>query len=176
MDIEARSITARYGDTAVLQAVDFTARAGEMVGLIGPNGSGKTTLLRILANLRTPEAGTIRYSGKTAAELGALASAALSSAGVAHQLQYAGNMFSIFFSDAESAGVPVTDYDGARRQDVYRFAAFFHAMLDAGVYLPPSPFESWFLSTAHDDDALGRVADALPAAARAAASATPAER
>jgi iron complex transport system ATP-binding protein len=71
MDIEARSITARYGDTPVLQAVDFTARAGEMVGLIGPNGSGKTTLLRILANLRAPEAGTVRYSGKTAAELGA---------------------------------------------------------------------------------------------------------
>ena len=54
----------------MLQGVDFTARAGEMVGLIGPNGSGKTTLLRILANLRTPEAGTVRYSGKTAAELG----------------------------------------------------------------------------------------------------------
>jgi iron complex transport system ATP-binding protein len=71
MDIEASGITARYGDTPVLQAVDFAARVGEMVGLIGPNGSGKTTLLRILANLRAPEAGAIRYSGKTAAELGA---------------------------------------------------------------------------------------------------------
>jgi iron complex transport system ATP-binding protein len=71
MDIEASNITARYGDTPVLRAVDFAARAGEMVGLIGPNGSGKTTLLRILANLRAPEAGTIRYSGKTAVELGA---------------------------------------------------------------------------------------------------------
>ena len=71
MDIEAKGITARYGGTAVLQAVDFTARAGEMVGLIGPNGSGKTTLLRILANLRRPEQGTVRYSARTAAELGA---------------------------------------------------------------------------------------------------------
>jgi iron complex transport system ATP-binding protein len=71
MDIEARHITARYGSTPVLRAVDFTARAGEMVGLIGPNGSGKTTLLRILANLRRPEDGIVRYSGTTAAELGA---------------------------------------------------------------------------------------------------------
>ena len=43
-------------------------------------------------------------------------------------------------------------------------------MLDAGVYLPPSSFEAWFVSTAHDDDALQRIADAVPAAARAAAS------
>ncbi len=82
-------------------------------------------------------------------------------------------MFSIFFSDEGSAGAAVTDYDGARRQDVFRFAAFFHAMLDRGVYLPPSAFESWFLSAAHDDEALGRVVDALPAAARAAAEARP---
>jgi glutamate-1-semialdehyde 2,1-aminomutase len=129
-----------------------------------------------LATLRLATADVYTHVDKTAAELGALASAALSSAGVAHQLQHAGNMFSVFFSDAESAGARVTDYDGARRQEVFRFAAFFHAMLDAGVYLPPSPYESWFLSAAHDDDALTRVADALPAAARAAASATPAER
>ena len=43
-------------------------------------------------------------------------------------------------------------------------------MLDAGVYLPPSAFEAWFVSAAHDDAALDRIAAALPAAARAAAS------
>ena len=43
-------------------------------------------------------------------------------------------------------------------------------MLDRGVYLPPSPFEAWFLSAAHDDAAVSRVADALPAAAAAAAA------
>ena len=46
-----------------------------------------------------------------------------------------------------------------------------HAMLAGGVYLPPSPYEAWFLSAAHDDEALGRIAAALPAAARAAAAA-----
>jgi glutamate-1-semialdehyde 2,1-aminomutase len=94
-------------------------------------------------------------------------SAALSAAGVPHVVQHAGSMFSVFFT-AEHA---VPDYDAARRQDVGAFAAFFHAMLAQGVYLPPSAFEAWFLSAAHDDAALGRVVDALPAAAAAAASA-----
>ena len=43
-------------------------------------------------------------------------------------------------------------------------------MLDQGVYLPPSAFEAWFLSAAHDDRALDRIVSALPAAARAAAA------
>jgi glutamate-1-semialdehyde 2,1-aminomutase len=51
-----------------------------------------------------------------------------------------------------------------------RFAAFFHAMLDAGVYLPPSAFEAWFVSAAIDDDALGELESALAPAARAAAA------
>jgi glutamate-1-semialdehyde 2,1-aminomutase len=92
---------------------------------------------------------------------------ALTEAGVAHRLQTAGNMFSVFFTDS-----PVTDYEGAKAQEAFRYTAFFHSMLAQGVYLPPSAFESWFVSTAHDDGALQRVADALPAAARAAAEAT----
>jgi glutamate-1-semialdehyde 2,1-aminomutase len=66
---------------------------------------------------------------------------------------------------------PVRDFDDARRQSGPAYAAFFHAMLAAGVYLPPSPFEAWFLSAAHDGDALAVIAAALPAAARAAAGA-----
>jgi glutamate-1-semialdehyde 2,1-aminomutase len=101
-----------------------------------------------------------------AGAIGALVSSALSEAGVAHRLQHAGSMFSVFFTDAQ-----VLDYDGAKRQESFRFNAFFHSMLSQGVYLPPSAFESWFVSAAHDDDAVSRVADALPAAARAAAAA-----
>ncbi|MFE5333681.1 glutamate-1-semialdehyde 2,1-aminomutase [Embleya sp. NPDC056575] len=93
-------------------------------------------------------------------------SAALAKEGVAHTVSTAGNMFSVFFTDA-----PVHDYDQARTQESFRFGPFFHAMLDAGVYLPPSAFEAWFLSAAHDDAAVNRILDALPAAARAAASA-----
>ena len=65
----------------------------------------------------------------------------------------------------------VRDFDGARRQSGAAYAAFFHAMLAGGVYLPPSPYEAWFVSAAHDDEAVGRIAAALPAAARAAAAA-----
>ncbi|OEV23562.1 hypothetical protein AN220_23845, partial [Streptomyces nanshensis] len=68
----------------------------------------------------------------------------------------------------------VTDYAAAKRQESFRFTAFFHSMLAQGVYLPPSGFEAWFLSAAHDERALERVADALPAAARAASEAVPA--
>ncbi|MGH8940094.1 MAG: glutamate-1-semialdehyde 2,1-aminomutase, partial [Actinomycetes bacterium] len=126
-----------------------------------------------LATLRAATDDVYAHIDKAAAELGGLVGDALAAAGVAHRVQHAGSMFSVFFSDDASAGEPVTDYDGARRQDVFRFAAFFHAMLDRGVYLPPSAFEAWFLSSAHDGDAISRIADALPAAARAAASARP---
>jgi glutamate-1-semialdehyde 2,1-aminomutase len=87
---------------------------------------------------------------------------------VPHVVQRVGSMFSVFFTPAG----PVRDYDDARHQDLPAFSAFFHAMLDRGVYLPPSAFEAWFLSGAHDDEAIGRVLAALPAAAAAAASAT----
>jgi glutamate-1-semialdehyde 2,1-aminomutase len=58
----------------------------------------------------------------------------------------------------------VHNYDDAQGQEVFRYAPFFHFMLDSGVYLPPSVFEAWFLSAAHDDAAMNRIFDALPAA------------
>jgi glutamate-1-semialdehyde 2,1-aminomutase len=119
-----------------------------------------------LATLRAATDEVYTYVDKAAAELSGLAGDALATAGVPHVVQHAGSMFSVFFTaDA------VTDYDGARRQDTSAFRAFFHAMLEQGVYLPPSAFEAWFLSAAHDDGALGRIADAFPRAARAAAEA-----
>ena len=64
---------------------------------------------------------------------------------------------------------PVRSFADAKDQSAAAYAAFFHAMLDGGGYQPPSPFEAWFLSAAHDEVALARIADALPAAAGAAA-------
>ena len=60
------------------------------------------------------------------------------------------------------------NFADAKDQSTAAYAAFFHAMLDGGVYLPPSAFEAWFVSAAHDDAALSRIASALPAAAQAA--------
>ena len=90
--------------------------------------------------------------------------------GVPHVVQYAGSMFSVFFPSDPST-TAVLDYDGARKQDLPAFAAFFHSMLAQGVHLPPSAFEAWFVSASHDDAAVDRVVAALPAAARAAATA-----
>ncbi len=95
-----------------------------------------------------------------------LVSSALAEAGVRHYLSTAGNLFTVFLGRTD----PVTNFADAKAQSTAAYAAFFHAMLDGGVYLPPSAFEAWFVSAAHDDTALSRIADALPAAARAAAA------
>jgi glutamate-1-semialdehyde 2,1-aminomutase len=120
-----------------------------------------------VATLRECTDELYRHVDDTAATVAGLVTEALAAAGVAHTVQTAGSLFSVFFRDGA-----VPDYDAARAQDVWRYAAFFHAMLAAGVYLPPSPFEAWFVSGAHDEAAVERVADALPSAARAAAAAT----
>jgi glutamate-1-semialdehyde 2,1-aminomutase len=96
------------------------------------------------------------------------ASAALTAEGVAHSIQRAGTLFSIAFAEETP-----TNYDEVRAQQAFRYPPFFHAMLSAGVSLPPSVFEAWFVSAAHDDAVLDRVLTALPAAAKAAAAATP---
>ncbi len=97
---------------------------------------------------------------------------ALDAAGVAHRVQHAGSLFSVFFGEA-AARRGVRDYDEVKAQDAFRYPPFFHAMLDAGVNLPPSVFEAWFCSAAHDDTAVDKVIAAFPAAARAAAAAQP---
>jgi glutamate-1-semialdehyde 2,1-aminomutase len=75
-------------------------------------------------------------------------------------------MFSVFFT-----GIDVHDYASARSQNTDAYAAFFHAMLAGGVYLPPSAFEAWFVSAALDTEAVDVIAAALPIAAAAAAAA-----
>ncbi|WP_374974995.1 glutamate-1-semialdehyde 2,1-aminomutase [Microbacterium trichothecenolyticum] len=96
------------------------------------------------------------------------AASALSEAGVTHVVQRSGNLFSIQF-----AAEPPTDYDTVKAQEAFRYPPFFRAMLAEGVSLPPSVFEAWFVSAAHDDAAVARIVDALPIAARAAAEAVP---
>jgi glutamate-1-semialdehyde 2,1-aminomutase len=120
-----------------------------------------------LAQLRLLDDAAYAKVDAVAAEIRGLLSEALTKAGVAHRIQAASNMFSVFFADRD-----VRDYAQAKTQEAFRFNAFFHSMLAQGVYLPPSAFESWFVSTAHDERAMERIAAALPDAARAAAEAT----
>jgi glutamate-1-semialdehyde 2,1-aminomutase len=131
-----------------------------------------------LATLRLATEDVYDHLNRTADIVKAAVSDALSGAGVAHVVQATGTMFSVFLTDPSRlasshlrASGAVRDFDDAQRTDVAAYAAFFHAMLDAGVHLPPSAYEAWFLSSAHDDRAVQTILDALPDAARAAAAA-----
>jgi glutamate-1-semialdehyde 2,1-aminomutase len=119
-----------------------------------------------LATLRAADDAVYAALDANADRLTALLADALTKAGVAHQIPRAGNMLSVFFTDT-----PVTDFAAAKASATWRFPAFFHALLDAGIYPPPSAYETWFVSAALDDAAFERIADALPTAARAAATA-----
>ncbi|HEX3283449.1 MAG TPA: glutamate-1-semialdehyde 2,1-aminomutase [Mycobacterium sp.] len=122
-----------------------------------------------LATLRAADDAAYVKLDATADRLIGLLSRALTDAGVAHRISRAGNMFSVFFTEE-----PVTDFASAKATETWRYPAFFHALLDAGVYPPCSAFETWFVSTALDDAAFDRIAAALPGAAKAAAEAEPA--
>jgi len=119
-----------------------------------------------LATLRACTPDVYHHIDETSAAVAGMVSDALSKEGVAHRLQTAGSLFSFFFTDND-----VRDYDDARAQESWRYPPFFHALLDNGVYAPPSVYEAWFVSAAHGDATLDRIASALPHAAKAAAQA-----
>ena len=123
-----------------------------------------------LATLAAADDAVYARLDETAAIISNAVSDALTGAGVAHRVQRAGNLFSFVFGSFETA--PRT-YAEVLRQEAWRYRSFFHAMLDAGVSLPPSVFEAWFVTAAHDDAAVGRILDALPGAAQATAAARP---
>ncbi|GDY29456.1 glutamate-1-semialdehyde 2,1-aminomutase [Gandjariella thermophila] len=120
-----------------------------------------------LATLRAADDEVYRLLDRNARRLGELIGDALTAEGVPHQVQYAGNMLSVFFTDE-----PVRDYAAAQASQTWRFPVFFHALLARGVYPPPSGFECMFVNAAMDDAAFAVIAEALPHAAAAAAAAT----
>jgi glutamate-1-semialdehyde 2,1-aminomutase len=143
-----------------LAPVGNVYQAGTLSGNPIATAAGLTTL-----RLATPQ--IYQQIDSTSSRLRAEVAAALDAAGVPYVIQNAGNLFSVFFVSEGVTGVP--DYAAATQQSTGAYAAFFHSMLTSGVYLPPSVYEAWFLSAAHDDRALNRIVEALPAAADAAA-------
>lgn len=155
-------------------AAAFGGRA-DVMGRLAPDGpvyqagtlSGNPIATTAgLTTLRLATDDVYAHIGAAGETIKTAAAEALTAAGVPHAIQASGTMFSVFLTEG-----PVRDFADASRTSSPAYAAFFHAMLDAGVYLPPSAYEAWFLSSAHDDRAVQTVLDALPAAARAAASA-----
>lgn len=123
-----------------------------------------------LATLRLADADVYRTIDDAARVVANAVETELAAVGQPIVVSRAGSLFSLAFREG-----PVRDYDDARDQESWRYRAFFASMLDDGVSLPPSVFEAWFLSAAHDEEAVGRVLEALPRAARAAAEAAPPE-
>ncbi|WP_417286904.1 glutamate-1-semialdehyde 2,1-aminomutase [Corynebacterium variabile] len=121
-----------------------------------------------LASLQLADDAVYETLNANADRLSSLISSALTTEGVAHHMQRAESMLSIRF--AEGQGRNFADMQAA---DTFRYAPFFHALLDAGVYAPPSVFETWFVSTALTDDDFARIESALAVAAKAAAAAQP---
>jgi len=85
---------------------------------------------------------------------------AAQAAGVAVAISRVGSMITCFFTDQ---GLP-TDYDQACACNTDKFAVFFRAMLDQGMILPPSQFETWFISTVHDASVIEKTIDAAKSA------------
>jgi glutamate-1-semialdehyde 2,1-aminomutase len=159
-----------------LPAAAFGGRADVMAAL-APSGpvyqagtlSGNPVAVAAgLATLRAADAAVYSALDANAARLAGLLHDSLVEAGVAHHVQLAGNLLSVFFR-AE----PVLSYADAKAAETWRFPAFFHALLARGVYPPPSAFEAWFVNAAMDDAAFSIIEAALPFAAAAAAGARP---
>jgi glutamate-1-semialdehyde 2,1-aminomutase len=144
-----------------------------LLGLVAPEGpvyqagtlSGNPLATAAgLATLSLLDAAAYRHLDRLAEALGDGLAGAFADAGVPARVQRAGNLFSVFMTGDE-----VGDYDAARRQDTAAYARFFHAMLDRGVYLPPSAFEAWFVSIVHTDADVDLVLTAAREAAKVTA-------
>lgn len=121
-----------------------------------------------LASLRIASEEVYPRLDAHADRLSALISEALSREGVAHHMQRAATMLSVRFAEGEGR-----NFADMKAADTFRFPPFFHALLDHGVYAPPSVFETWFVSGALTDDDFEKIESALVPAAKAAAAAKP---
>jgi glutamate-1-semialdehyde 2,1-aminomutase len=92
-------------------------------------------------------------------QAGTMIASAAERAGVPVTVQRVGTMFTAFF-----AGTPVRTFAEARRTDRDGYSRFFHAMLEAGIYFPPSAYEAAFTSAAHGDRELDQLESALGSA------------
>jgi len=155
-----------------LAALGGRAELMDQLAPLGPvyqAGTLSGNPVAVAAGLATLDAaGPVVYAALdyAATHISAALSDVLTAEGVEHSIQRAGSLFSVAFRSTAPR-----DYEQVKAQDAFRYPPFFHAMLDAGVSLPPSVYEAWFVSAVHDDAAIGRIVAALPAAARAAASA-----
>ncbi len=141
------------------EIMELVAPAGPVyqAGTLSGNPLAMTAGIETLRELGEPGVweGIVRVGERLLAGLGDAAG----EAGVAAQPTQVGTMFGLFFAES-----PIRSWEEAKLADTERFAVFHRTMLERGVYLAPSQFEAWFLSTVHGDTEI----DATIAAAREA--------
>ncbi|OIR40849.1 glutamate-1-semialdehyde-2,1-aminomutase [Corynebacterium sp. NML140438] len=159
-----------------LPAAAFGGRR-EVMEKLAPNGpvyqagtlSGNPVAMAAgMASLRLASEDIYPVLHRNADRLEDLVSSALTREGVAHHIQRASTMLSVRFAEGEGH-----NFDDMKAAETFRYAPFFHALLDHGVHASPSPFETWFVSTALTDDDFATIEAALVPAAKAAVAATP---
>ncbi len=128
-------------------------------GTLSGNPMAMTAGLAVLEQLTAPgfHARLEHYAQQLCQELARLAA----TAGIPFRYHIVGGMFGLFFTDQ-----PVTDYASACTTDTATFSRFFHTTLQHGVYFAPSPFESCFVSSAHNDQTLEQTLTAASKALR----------
>lgn len=143
----------------------------EMISPVGPvyqAGTLSGNPLAVAAGTATlevlQEPGTYQDLERKGAALAAGLAEAASKAGAAVRINRLGSALTVFFTKD-----PVTDYASALKSDTAAYGRFFHAMLRAGIYLPPSQFECWFVSLAHTDEQIEQTIEAAREAFKAAA-------
>jgi glutamate-1-semialdehyde 2,1-aminomutase len=128
-------------------------------GTLSGNPLAMTAGIATLEILKEPGAyETLEARSKQLAD-GLWSAAAASKIPVA--INRVGSMLTVFFT--RRAGATVRNHADATSGDTQAYAKFFHAMLDNGVYLPPSQYEAWFVGLAHSEDAIEQTIDAARA-------------
>lgn len=145
--------------------MEMVAPAGPVyqAGTLSGNPVAMAAGLATLKELQAP--GVYQRLESLSAQLEEGLRAAAEDAGVPVTLNRVGSMFTCFFAEA-----PVTDYASAKRSDTARYARFFWAMAERGVYLAPSQFEAGFVSLAHTPEDIVATVSAAREAFRAAVS------
>jgi glutamate-1-semialdehyde 2,1-aminomutase len=138
-----------YGGKASLMELVAPAGPVYQAGTLSGNPLAVAAGLKTLEVLRRP--GTYERLETLGGKLAAGFMEAARRAGVSLTVNRVGSMLTPFFTAA-----PVTDYDSARKSDTVQFGRFFRALLDKGIYLPPSQFETAFVSLAHSNNDIER--------------------
>jgi glutamate-1-semialdehyde 2,1-aminomutase len=146
------------------KVMDLLAPLGPVyqAGTLSGNPVATAAGLATLANCTSSVYGQLDDNAK---DIGNGISDALSRAGVGHSHQIGGNLFSFFFRPSW-----VSNFTEAKEQNAAAFSVFFNSMLDQGVYLPPSAFEAWFVSSAITSEDVRVILSAATVAAEATAT------